>query len=137
MIIWIFKSDVVNPHIRLTFYKENCMDILTTFGVRGKIQPKMGPQRIGFFGGLLKKWLLLSGDSESLALLGYCYTIEWHHLILHCQNWWTLPLMVVVQFFVWHPNFLVLPNILSETRLLTISIQCPFNTNSLFHFHVM
>ena len=35
----------------------------------------------------LKTRLLLSGDSKSLALLGYCYTIEGHHLILHCQNW--------------------------------------------------
>ena len=81
-----------SPHIGLTFYKENCMDIITTFGVRGKIEPKNGPQRNGFLGGLLEKWLLLSGDSKSLALLGYCYTIEGHHLILHCQNWWTLPL---------------------------------------------
>ena len=31
------------------------MDIITTFGVRGKIEPKNGPQRNGFFGGLLKK----------------------------------------------------------------------------------
>ena len=43
-----------SPHIGLTFYKENCMDIITTFGVRGKIEPKNGPQRNGFFGGLLK-----------------------------------------------------------------------------------
>ena len=72
------------------------MDIITTFGVRGKIEPKNGPQRNGFFGGLLKKRLLLSGDSKSLALLGYCYTIEGHHLILHCQNWWTLPLKLTL-----------------------------------------
>ena len=72
------------------------MDIITTFGVRGKIKPKNGPQRNGFFGGLLKKLLLLSGDSKSLALLGYCYFIEGHHLILHCQNWWTLPLKLTL-----------------------------------------
>ena len=76
--------------------KKECMDIIITFGVRGKIEPKNGPQRNGFFGGLLKKRLLLSGDSKSLALLGYCYTIEGHHLILHCQNWWTLPLKLTL-----------------------------------------
>ena len=82
-----FQIRYYSPHIGVTFYKENCMDIITTFGVRGKIEPKNGPQRNGFFGGLLKKLLHLSGDSKSLALLGYCYTIEGHHLILHCQNW--------------------------------------------------
>ena len=42
---------------QMLFYKENCMNIITTFGVRGKgkIEPKNGPQRNGFFGGLLKK----------------------------------------------------------------------------------
>ena len=87
-----FQIICCSHHIGLTFYKGNCMDIITTFGVRGKIEPKNGPEGNGFFGGLLKKWLLLSGDSKSLALLGYCYTIEGHPLILHCQNWWTLPL---------------------------------------------
>ena len=66
---------------------ENFMDIITTFGVRGKTEPKNGPQSNGCFGGLLKKRLLQSGDSKSLALLGYCYTIEGLHLILQCQNW--------------------------------------------------
>ena len=47
-----------SPHIGLTFYEENCMDIITTFGARGKIEPENGPQRNGFFGGLLKKRLL-------------------------------------------------------------------------------
>ena len=49
------------------------------------------------FWGLLKTRLLLSGDSKSLDLLGYCYTIEGHHLNLHCQNWWTLPLNITIQ----------------------------------------
>ena len=82
-----FQIRCCSPHIGLTFYKENCMDIITTFGVRGKIEPKNGPQSNECFGGLLKKRLLLSGDSKSLALLGYCYTIEGLHLIFDYQNW--------------------------------------------------
>ena len=33
-----FQIRCCSPHIGLTFYKENCMDIITTFGVRGKIK---------------------------------------------------------------------------------------------------
>ena len=78
---------LILKHIGVTFYKENCMDIITSFGVGGKIEPKNGPQSNYCLGGLLKKRLLLSGDSKSLALLGYCYTIEGLHLMLQCQNW--------------------------------------------------
>ena len=81
----IWFSLMLTFHIGVTFYKENSMDIVPTFVVRGKIEPNC-------LRGLLKKRLLLSGDSKSLALLGYCYTIEGHHLILHWQTWWTLPL---------------------------------------------
>ena len=50
-----FQIRYYSHHIGVTFYKENCMDIITTFGVRGKIEPKNGPQSNGCFGGLLKK----------------------------------------------------------------------------------
>ena len=82
-----FQIRYYSPLIGVTLYKENCMDIITTFGVRGKIEPKNGPEGIGCLRVLLKKRLLLSGNSKSLALLGYCYTIEGHHSILQCQNW--------------------------------------------------
>ena len=81
------------------------MDIITIFWVRGKIEPKNVPVGIGCLRGLLKKRLLLSGDSKSLALLGYYYTIEGHHLILHCQNWWTLPLNSSFTFQRWDSHF--------------------------------
>ena len=87
-----FQNRYYSPHIGVTFYKEFFLDLKTAFGVRGKIEPKIDPQSNYCFGRLLKKRLLLSGDSKSLALLGYCYTIEGLHLILQCQNWWTLPL---------------------------------------------
>ena len=50
-----FQIRYYSPHIGLTFYNENCMDIITTFGVRGKIEPKNVHQRNSFFGGLLKR----------------------------------------------------------------------------------
>ena len=56
------------------------------------LDAKNSPEGIGCLRGFWKKRLLLSGDSKSLALLGYYYTIQGHHLILHFQNWWTLPL---------------------------------------------
>lgn len=43
-----------------------------------------------------KKRLLASGDSKCLAIVECCYTIEEHHLSLHCQNWRTLPLGINV-----------------------------------------
>ena len=46
-----FQIRYYSPHIGVPFYKENCMDIITTFGVRGKIEPKNGPQ--SFWGPLL------------------------------------------------------------------------------------
>ena len=42
------------------------MDIITTFGVRGKFDPKNGPQSNGCFGGLLKKRL----KKEKKKILG-------------------------------------------------------------------
>ena len=82
-----FQIRYYSPHIGVTFYKEIFLDLITTFGVRGKIEPKIDPQSNCCFGRLLIKRLLLSGDSKFLALLGYCYTIEGLHLILQCQNW--------------------------------------------------
>ena len=61
------------------------MHIFITFGVRGEIEPKNVPEGKGRFRGLLKNDFSCQGTS--LALLGYCYTIEGHNLNVHCQNW--------------------------------------------------
>ena len=49
---------------------------------------KKNPTAIKLGGGdkALKNRLLLSGDSKSLDI-GYCYTIDAHHLKLLCHNW--------------------------------------------------
>ena len=38
-----FQIRYYSPHIGVTFYKENVMHIIITFGVRGEIEPKNGP----------------------------------------------------------------------------------------------
>ena len=48
--------------------------------------------------GASKKRFLLSWDSKSLAILGYCYTNRAHYLKLLCQNLWTLPLSLNISF---------------------------------------
>ena len=65
---------------------KKCMHIFITFGVRREIEPR----RRRSLSAPLKKTITLLRGLQSL--LRYCYTIEGHHLILRCQNWWTLPL---------------------------------------------
>ena len=66
-----YKKNHLNVQIRdhsyhiWAFYKENVMHIFITFGVRGEIEPKNGLKGDRHFRGLLKKRLLLSGDSKS------------------------------------------------------------------------
>ena len=35
-----FQIRYYSPQIGVTFYEENCMHVITTFGVRGEIEPK-------------------------------------------------------------------------------------------------
>ena len=39
-----FEIRYYSPHIGVTFNKENVMHIVTTFGLRGEIEPKNGPE---------------------------------------------------------------------------------------------
>ena len=52
---YCFGSHFWQLDIGVTFYKENFLDLNTTFGVRGKIEPKNGYQSNYCFGSLLKK----------------------------------------------------------------------------------